>query len=81
VYAPAGQEEAQVQQAQELAAGDSYDYGNDQTSSGNDVSNPYLGVASDSNYSCFGGSFSLSKCQQPITVWAALWCTIFDKFL
>jgi len=47
VYAPAGQEEAQVQQAQELAAGDSYDYGGDQTSSGNDVSNPYLGVASD----------------------------------
>ena len=47
MYAPAGQEEAQVQQAQELAAGDSYDYGNDQTSSGNDVSNPYLGVASD----------------------------------
>ena len=47
MYAPAGQEEAQVQQAQELAAGDSYDYGGDQTSSGNDVSNPYLGVASD----------------------------------
>ena len=47
MYAPAGQEEAQVQQAQELAAGDSYDYGNDQTPSGNDVSNPYLGVASD----------------------------------
>jgi len=47
VYAPAGQEEAQVQQAQELAAGDSYDYGGDKTSSGKDVSNPYLGVASD----------------------------------
>lgn len=47
MYAPAGQEEAQVQQAQELAAGDSYDYGGDKTSSGKDVSNPYLGVASD----------------------------------
>ena len=47
MFAPAGQEEAQVQQAQELAAGDSYDYGGDQTPSGNNVSNPYLGVASD----------------------------------
>ena len=47
MFAPAGQEEAQVQQAQELAAGDSYDYGGDKTSSGKDVSNPYLGVASD----------------------------------
>ena len=47
MYAPAGQEEAQVQQAQELSAGDSYDYGGDQTPSGNYVSNPYLGVASD----------------------------------
>tara|TARA_A100000172_G_C3038720_1_gene109597 strand:- start:576 stop:1772 length:1197 start_codon:yes stop_codon:yes gene_type:complete len=42
VYAPPGQEEAQVQTAAELAAGDSYDYGGD----GSDVSNPYLGVAS-----------------------------------
>lgn len=47
MFAPAGQEEAQVQQAQELAVGDSYDYGGDQTPSGNNVSNPYLGVASD----------------------------------
>jgi len=42
VFAPPGQEEAQVQTAAELAAGDSYDYGGD----GSDVSNPYLGVAS-----------------------------------
>lgn len=42
-FAPAGQEEAQIQQARELAAGDSYNYGGD----GSDVSNPYLGVASD----------------------------------
>ena len=42
MFAPAGQEEAQVQQAQELAVGDSYDYGGDQTPSGNNVSNPYL---------------------------------------
>ena len=56
MYAPAGQEEAQVQQAQELAAGDSYDYGNDQTPSGNDVSNPYLGVASDPTIAALAGA-------------------------
>jgi hypothetical protein len=47
MFAPAGQEEAQVQQAQELAAGDSYNYGGD----GSDISNPYLGVASDATIS------------------------------
>ena len=47
MFAPAGQEEAQVQQAQELAAGDSYNYGGD----GSGISNPYLGVASDETIS------------------------------
>ena len=47
MFAPAGQEEAQVQQAQELAAGDSYNYGGD----GSSISNPYLGVASDETIS------------------------------
>lgn len=47
MFAPPGQEEAQVQQAKELAEGDSYNYGGD----GSDISNPYLGVASDATIS------------------------------
>ena len=47
MFAPPGQEEAQVQTAQELAEGDSYNYGGD----GSDISNPYLGVASDETIS------------------------------
>ena len=47
MFAPAGQEEAQVQTAEELASRDSYNYGGD----GSDISNPYLGVASDATIS------------------------------
>lgn len=42
MYAPAGQEEAQSVTADELSAGDSYDYGGDSS----DISNPYVGRAS-----------------------------------
>ena len=42
MFAPAGQEEAQSVTADELSAGDSYDYGGDNS----DISNPYVGRGS-----------------------------------
>ena len=42
MFAPAGQEEAQSVTADELSAGDSYDYGGDSS----DISNPYVGRGS-----------------------------------
>ena len=57
MFAPAGQEEAQVQTAAELAAGDSYDYGGD----GSNVSNPYLGRASDETMNVLGTSTTLDQ--------------------
>ena len=56
MFAPEGQEEAQVQTAQELAEGDSYDYGGD----GSD-SNPYLGRASSEAMNLLSNSPNLNQ--------------------
>lgn len=56
MFAPPGQEEAQVQTAKELAEGDSYNYGGD----GSGISNPYLGVASDETISQLQNAVSRS---------------------
>ena len=57
MFAPPGQEEAQVQTAKELAAGDSYNYGGD----GSSISNPYLGVASDETISQLQNAITAGK--------------------
>ena len=55
MFAPAGQEKAQVQTAAELAAGDNYNY------DGSNVSNPYLGRASDETMNVLGTSTTLDQ--------------------
>ena len=57
MFAPAGQEEAQSVTADELSAGDSYDYGGDSS----DISNPYVGRASTETQKALLGSTTVSQ--------------------